>query len=224
MSRIATATRNVSAGSNSICGHSAAASSSPAAPARYHGERRPTESASHGGQRRACQTTSETQRGRNPAYPRLEERPADVMPGEQLPLTWRGTLGSGPTSSSSPCPSQQSRRSRIATPGPAASPWPVSTRGRSWRSADGATWGCWHATATSRLVITKRPWRPSSPTEPTRGPRGSRPRPVSPRGSSLEVSALIGQNARPSSRLRGRSGSSARVCRHLTVIFFWHAR
>ncbi len=26
------------------------------------------------------------------------------MPGEQLPLTWRGTLGSGPTSSSSPCP------------------------------------------------------------------------------------------------------------------------
>jgi hypothetical protein len=39
MSKITTATRSVIAGSNSICGPSAAASSSPAAPARYHGER-----------------------------------------------------------------------------------------------------------------------------------------------------------------------------------------
>ena len=39
--------------------------------------------------------------------------------------------------------------------------WWASMRGRSWRSAGGATWGCWRATAISRRVISRprsRPW------------------------------------------------------------------
>src|SRR4029077_14868511 len=72
MSKITTATRNVIAGANSICGHSTAASSSPAAPARYHGERWPTEGASHGGQRRE-------------GIPYEASRRSDCLHGSRLP-------------------------------------------------------------------------------------------------------------------------------------------
>jgi hypothetical protein len=41
------------------------------------------------------------------------------------------------------------------------SPWPASTRAPLWRSAGGAIWGCWRATATSRPDIFRLPSRRS---------------------------------------------------------------
>ena len=132
-----------------------------------------------------------------------ETTPADL---------WRGTLGSGPSSSSSPCPlpaesaltgagkdaaelasytwhaNRHTWASRFTMAG--VDPRTIMALGGSSNLGMLA-----HSQATSRSAISKRPGDPRHP-----------------RGSSLEVSALIGQNARLRRHGSAEGPAQVRVC------------